>query len=583
MNSKIIEREATLEIESMATNTLKINPDINSNDTKMSFDGELEVYDSENLSKKNFVGKIQVQVKGKEVPKRGGKVIHRSNVNVNDLKAYQREGGVYYFVVYLIVENKKVVEKQVYGKQLHQLDLQLLLQKKQKTVTIKMYEIENEKILYNNCLKYINEKRLQNQVDQVKIKKKENALSYIATPENIVMDHRGLPLNDFYGYIKIDSSELDVTIPNEVLSMEKVKRVNKKQITKEGKLLFESMVGIETSKESISITIDDIFKIQTFESDNKSTYTMLPFNKLNIAEQSFNVINELSKGGEFFLDEIQLVIEPFEINITEIKETINKLKIKLSEYSNLLSFNVSLKPTEFDKQMNEIKGLLELLEYKNFKDFKMHNNGYYKMKFCEKFILLFKDNTSLYNVYSNEFMDRFEAITKEESVQMPIVYTLTRDMIVDVLNFDINVIKECVESDKIAIQSDIKWEKLNNFALELIAAYDETQRIDLLELAEYILNNLLNYDNDKMFMNLINQAQIIKRRKNMVDEKLLSDLFELKDKLIDIDKEIATLYINVVSGSKQEAKIRYETLNAADLEIFNAYPIFNLYKKLIES
>ncbi|SUJ43417.1 Uncharacterised protein [Staphylococcus aureus] len=43
---------------------------------------------------------------------------------MNDLKAYQREGGVYYFVVYLIVEN------QVYGKQLHQLDLQLLLQKK---------------------------------------------------------------------------------------------------------------------------------------------------------------------------------------------------------------------------------------------------------------------------------------------------------------------------------------------------------------------------------------------------------------------------------------------------------------------
>ena len=53
--------------------------------------------------------------------------------------------------------------------------------------------------------------------------------------------------------------------------------MNKKQIIKEGKLLFEGMVGIETSKESISITIDDIFKIQTFESDNKSTYTMLPF------------------------------------------------------------------------------------------------------------------------------------------------------------------------------------------------------------------------------------------------------------------------------------------------------------------
>lgn len=31
-----MEREATLEIESMVTNTLKINPDINSNYTKIS-------------------------------------------------------------------------------------------------------------------------------------------------------------------------------------------------------------------------------------------------------------------------------------------------------------------------------------------------------------------------------------------------------------------------------------------------------------------------------------------------------------------------------------------------------------------
>lgn len=63
MNSKIIEREATLEIESMATNTLKINPDINSNDTKMSFDGELEVYDSENLSKKISLEKYKFKLK----------------------------------------------------------------------------------------------------------------------------------------------------------------------------------------------------------------------------------------------------------------------------------------------------------------------------------------------------------------------------------------------------------------------------------------------------------------------------------------------------------------------------------------
>ena len=61
------------------------------------------------------------------------------------------------------------------------------------------------------------------------------------------------------------------------------------------------------------------------------------------------------------MDQIQLVIQPFEINIIEIKETINKLNIKLSEYSNLLSFDVSLKSTEFDKQMNEIKRFIRII------------------------------------------------------------------------------------------------------------------------------------------------------------------------------------------------------------------------------
>ncbi|MGI2244293.1 hypothetical protein ACQ1XN_12340 [Staphylococcus cohnii] len=63
LNSKIIEREVTLGIESMATNTLKINPDINSNDTKMFFDGKLEVYDSEDLNKKFSLEKYKFKLK----------------------------------------------------------------------------------------------------------------------------------------------------------------------------------------------------------------------------------------------------------------------------------------------------------------------------------------------------------------------------------------------------------------------------------------------------------------------------------------------------------------------------------------
>ncbi|PTI79927.1 hypothetical protein BU077_11825, partial [Staphylococcus warneri] len=138
-------------------------------------------------------------------------------------------------------------------------------------------------------------------------------------------------------------------------------------------------------------------------------------------------------------------------------------------------------------------------------------------------------------------------------------------MIVDVINFDINVIKEIIFNDELNSNCEVKWEKMNNFALELIASYDENRNLDLLELAEYILENLSNFDYDKKFMNLINKAQIMKR-KNKLNESIINDLFTLKDKLIDIDEKIASLYINVIAGSKQEAKLRYEKLDNTDLE-----------------
>ena len=40
-----------------------------------------------------------------------------------------KKKGVYYFVVYLIVENGKVIDNQLYGRQLHQIYLNSLLEK----------------------------------------------------------------------------------------------------------------------------------------------------------------------------------------------------------------------------------------------------------------------------------------------------------------------------------------------------------------------------------------------------------------------------------------------------------------------
>ncbi|MGE6950289.1 hypothetical protein ACQKGE_11665 [Staphylococcus hominis] len=580
ISSKSIENHAVTKIETMANNTMKINPYINSNDNKISFDGELEIYDSEDINKTSYLGAIQIQVKGKQVAKRGEKVIHRNNVKINDLKAYEKEGGVYYFVVYLIVENGKVIDNQLYGRQLHQIYLNSLLEKDQNSTTIEMYEIEDENILYKNCLNYLKTKRQQSYINQLKIKDIEKEPIYISTPENIIFDGRGFPLNDFYSYRHINSSKVELTIPDGILKMEKLKTTKKRKIKKNNKVIFEGLIDFEITKEMTALIIDNIFELQMCETTKKSKYKMLPFKNLDIKSDTFYIINEISKGGIFWIDTVKLNVEPFKIDIYRIKKDLDKLNVKLVEYSNLIPKNINLKPDSFIKQMREIVGLYELLENKDFEGFKMNSNNFYKLNFCGKKLLFYKYNSELYNVYSMEFMNRFEIFTKDMVEKVPIIYIFTKSKIKDILNFDINLVKKFIETDNLNEPSDFKWEKVNNFSLELIDVYDYTKTIEYLDLAEYILHKLDNKDNDKRFINLINKAQIMKR-KNIEVKEIISELIELHSKLISVDKELAYLNINVIAGSKQEAETRYQNLDKNNLKNFEDYPIFKLYQDLV--
>ena len=53
----------------------------------------------------------------------------------------------------------------------------------------------------------------------------------------------------------------------------------------------------------------------------KSKYKMLPFKNLDIKSDTFYIINEISKGGTFWIDTVKLDVEPFKIDIHRIKKT----------------------------------------------------------------------------------------------------------------------------------------------------------------------------------------------------------------------------------------------------------------------
>ena len=77
-----------------------LNPIFNADDKILSWDGEIQLFKYKNQRKKNIIGRCPVQVKGHcvSLEKLSRKSISYS-VSVDDLRVYQRDGGVLYFVI----------------------------------------------------------------------------------------------------------------------------------------------------------------------------------------------------------------------------------------------------------------------------------------------------------------------------------------------------------------------------------------------------------------------------------------------------------------------------------------------------
>ena len=122
LDTNQIERKSINKLEGIILDTNIIEPEIKSNDKYPSWDGELLVYKSSNFVKSNLHGRVPVQVKGHYEQPPFEKEISYS-YNVDDLRNYFYDGGVFYFVVY-IEENGKFA---IYYEALLPFDLKKLI------------------------------------------------------------------------------------------------------------------------------------------------------------------------------------------------------------------------------------------------------------------------------------------------------------------------------------------------------------------------------------------------------------------------------------------------------------------------
>src|SRR5699024_10231464 len=105
-----IETRAVTKIIDVISNCPRLAPQIDYNDKTPFTDGSVDLYSSDSHSKANFLGRVPVQVKGRQAKKTKGKrkaPVKPYPISRINLEGHLRDSGVLYFVVIIDKETGK--------------------------------------------------------------------------------------------------------------------------------------------------------------------------------------------------------------------------------------------------------------------------------------------------------------------------------------------------------------------------------------------------------------------------------------------------------------------------------------------
>ena len=163
MNNNHIENVAVDKVRFYLNNCGVFKANINSNDKSITFDGNIEVYYSENQKTDTFKGYFPLQVKGRECKTRVFNEIAKYPIQIQHLKNYKKEGGCALFLVEEFrIEEFKDPETQIFYKLFSKNDIDsLLIDKKdtQKTISIHLNRLpDNKKQFVEELNTFLDEK-----------------------------------------------------------------------------------------------------------------------------------------------------------------------------------------------------------------------------------------------------------------------------------------------------------------------------------------------------------------------------------------------------------------------------------------
>lgn len=569
-------------------NTLK--PNFNVNDKIPLWDGTIFIYKSTNKKIDNWDDQLNIQIKGRNVKSlsEGNKTF---SLDVNKLKAYQRDGKGTLLLVCLYTDD---MDYKLYYRNLLPVDLNSILEDIDETKTTTSFEIYPINKGQKNAILHICLNFVQNAKKQINTEIK--SIKDIKNIKEINGHFVGKDQDEFFKEIlnnKIYTYATDINDKTFAISKNKNEKIFmgqeiNKNISIDDKVYFTNYV-LQRQVDGESIIIGNSITINLVSYKINFNFNGTITQKINCLE----LFIDMQKKQKISINGATLQLNKKDIvNVENYERELKDLKIINNMFSTLgVNFTDKLEELS-DTDWTNIRILVNIFE-KNIKPKKplTSQTGLCKMTIGKTVILLWIDVEK--NNYYNFFEDLSSIVliartekgkqpSKEDSISPYLLLTDKKIMgestnLFEYANWNSEIVKNSF--DKVSRYKELAG-YINEFILRLLLTYDKKPKEDMLDLAMFLCEKIINqnYENeDDKDIYKINYFQIIKRQREFNEDEY-DELFKLKEKVYKNGNYLLKCGIAILLEDQKDFEYYYNKLTEEEKTQIKYFPIYNLKK-----
>lgn len=597
MNNKDIEEIAIEYIKKNIRRTEIIAPYLTENDKGPFWDGYVQIHNSDKKINSDFIGRVEVQVKGKVSNNLKSDNI-KHDVRIDDLKGYLKHTGVIYFVVLISADGEK---NKIYYNALLPVKINQILNRTENTKTIRLgfksFPTDNrDKInifmdFYTNSqrqISFVNSEipsleDLKKQDNHLEIVYVLNAFGYAESRPELISSFLE---RELYMYAKRDGILQPLS---DIGTLSSIGEEVNQTVNVNDKIYYSSFIRIHKKRET-EIEIGNSLKLTIYEKEIPVTIKIKATPMLSDRIKDLEFLIDAFESGSLSIDDSKLRLDQSSLNLDNLKfsemkehfEYCCKIKRLFVELNIKEDLNLSILT---EKEQQDLHYLIstfvdgQTIKFKNTND-----NKYIYYKIQGITILIFANeevNGSYEYQYLNIFGGRFAVSSADEGYEKffyPSYSILKSEHYANIsnINYDLMLTQyKYFNKDN----PDI-YNQANLDVLQMLLAYDICNKRVLLDTAIEILQWILETgEQEKIVKDIyqINYLQAIARKRELNEGEKEVLLRIYMDKQTDDGIKFAA---NVLLKQIPYAKVYFEKLESNLKDKIMEYPIFNLYSKL---